>query len=677
VIPDPAAGQAGPSGVLTAPGDEAGSQPAARAARRRLPFSLVAGVCILAVIFLLAIVAPMIWGSQANALGTAFRSGPSAAHPLGTDALGRDLLDRTLVATRLTIVMALLATLIAVGVGIGMGAAIVLARPRARAFGERVIDLLIAYPPIIVALAVTAIFQPGEISVTVAIGLAFTPQFARLTNTMAGSVRSRDFVTIAQLLGLRSGRVLRRHILPNLAGPLLVLASVGFASAIITLSGLSFIGLGVQEPAYDWGKLLASGLQDLNVNPIEVAGPAIAILITGLAAGLAGDGLNEYLDPRHRVRPARRRGRRPAGPPAGPAAGTRPASTPPASTQPASALAASTATDDPVVSVRDLQVAASAETTGTPLVRGISLDIGRGEILGLVGESGSGKTLTAMSIARLLPPTLEWSASALTVNGHDVSSHRGKPPRHLATELGIVFQDPATSFNPARHIGPQITEVARVHGGLSKREANARAVERLRESQVSSPELRMRQYPYELSGGMRQRAMIAMALMTSPALLIADEPTTALDVTVQADVLRLLRRLNAAHGTAILLISHDISVVSALCDRICVMYAGRIVEELPVADLQAGRVCHPYTRALLAASPKLDPMARHASLSALPGRPPPPGVPITGCAFASRHCPLATEACHTTDPQLRDVGAGRIAACHVTTGPLEELHARS
>jgi oligopeptide/dipeptide ABC transporter ATP-binding protein len=664
VIPDPASGQAGFRGVLTAPGDAAGRQPAARAARRRLPFSLVAGGCILALIFLMAIVAPMIWGSQANALGTAFRSGPSAAHPLGTDALGRDLLDRTLVATRLTVVMALLATLIAVGAGIGLGAAIVLARPRVRAFGERLIDLLIAYPPIIVALAVTAIFQPGEISVTVAIGLAFTPQFARLTNTLAASVRSRDFVTIAQLLGLRSGRVLRRHILPNLAGPLLVLASVGFASAIITLSGLSFIGLGVQEPAYDWGKLLASGLQDLNVNPIEVAGPAIGILITGLAAGLAGDGLNEYLDPRHRVRPARRRGRQPA-------AAAWPPASPVASTVPAGG-----ATADPVVSVRDLWVAASADTTGAPIVRGISLDINPGEILGLVGESGSGKTLTAMSIARLLPPTLQWSASALTVNGHDVSSHRGKPPRHLATELGIVFQDPSSSFNPARHIGPQITETARVHGGLSKREANARAIERLRESQVSSPELRMRQYPHELSGGMRQRAMIAMALMTSPALLIADEPTTALDVTVQADVLRLLRRLNAAHGTAILLISHDISVVSALCDRICVMYAGRIVEELPVADLRAGRVCHPYTRALLAASPKLDPMARHTSLSALPGRPPPPGVPITGCAFASRHCPLATAVCHTADPQLRDVGAGRIAACHITTGPLEELHAR-
>ena len=176
---------------------------------------------------LLAIFGPVIWGSQANNLGTAFRSGPTAAHLLGTDALGRDDLARTLSAARLTIWMAFLATLIAVGAGIVLGAAIVVAGPRVRATGERLIDLLIAYPPIIVALAVTAIFRPSETSVVVAIGLAFTPQFARLTNTLASSVSERDFVWVAQLLGLRGSRVLRRHILPNLAGPLLVLASVG------------------------------------------------------------------------------------------------------------------------------------------------------------------------------------------------------------------------------------------------------------------------------------------------------------------------------------------------------------------------------------------------------------------------------------------------------------------
>ncbi len=623
--------------------------------RRRLPAILVIGIVVLALMILLAIIGPVIWGSQANSLGTVFRSGPTGAHPLGTDALGRDLLARTLTAARLTIWMAFLATLIAVGAGILLGAAIVVAGPRSRAVGERLIDLLVAYPPIIVALAVTAIFQPSETSVVVAIGLAFTPQFARLTNTLASSVRERDFVWVAQLLGLRRSRVLGRHILPNLAGPLLVLASVGFATAIITLSGLSFLGLGVQQPKYDWGALLASGLQDLNTNPIEVVGPALGILVTGLAAGLVGDGLNHYLDPRLRLASRRRRRRTPS---------VNQSSAPLAAKVPA-------ATDrDLVVSLSDLRVWAP-DTPDTPIVRGLSLQVRRGEIVGLVGESGSGKTMTAMSVARLLPVGLQWDATTLVVNGRDINT-QGRPPRHLATEVGIVFQDPSSSFNPARHIGPQITEVARVHRVMSKREAHARAIERLRESHVSSPELRMRQYPHELSGGMRQRAMIAMALMTSPALLIADEPTTALDVTVQADVLRLLHNLNRTQGMAVLLISHDIAVVSSLCDRVCVTYAGRVVEELSAADLRAQRVCHPYTQALLAASPQLEVMEEGAGLTPLEGRPPRAGIPISGCSFASR-CRLVTDRCRHEDPQLRDLGDGRRAACLISTGPLEEV----
>jgi peptide/nickel transport system permease protein len=630
--------------------------------RHRLPATLIGGLIVLALMLLLAVLGPVVWGSQANALGTVFRSGPAAAHLLGTDALGRDVLARTLTATRLTIWMAFLATLIAVGVGIVLGAAIVVASPRVRAVGERIIDLLVAYPPIIVALAVTAIFRPSEISVVVAIGLAFTPQFARLTNTLASSVRERDFVWVAHLLGLRGSRVLRRHILPNLAGPLLVLASVGFASAIITLSGLSFIGLGVQQPTYDWGSLLSAGLQDLNTNPIEVVGPALGILVTGLAAGLVGDGLNHYLNPR--LRPSGRRLR--------PVTIHRAAGAPAAA--PARSYPSGSAGDDLVASVRDLRVFAP-DAPDAPIVRGVSLQIRQGEIVGLVGESGSGKTLTAMGIARLLPAGLLWDAAELRVNGRDINS-QGRPPRHLATEVGIVFQDPSSSFNPARHIGPQITEAARVHGAMGRREAHARAIERLRESHVSSPDLRMRQYPHELSGGMRQRAMIAMALMTSPALLIADEPTTALDVTVQADVLRLLRNLNRSHAMAVLLISHDIAVVSALCDRVCVMYAGRIVEELSAEDLHAQRVCHPYTRALLAASPQLEVRDDGTGLTPLGGRPPRSGIPISGCSFADR-CSLATEQCRETDPELRDLGAGRRAACLVTTGPLGEATSRA
>jgi peptide/nickel transport system permease protein len=624
--------------------------------KRRKPFALWLGAALLLALSVLAVVAPIIWGDSAAALSSEVRGGPSAEHLLGTDPLGRDVLDRTLVAARLTLAMAAVTTLIAVGGGIVLGATIVVAGRRVRGLGERLIDLMIAYPPIIVALSITAIFRPSVGSVVVAIGLAFVPQFARLTNTLASSVSSKDYVVVARLVGLRPTRLLFRHVIPNLAGPLLVLTSVGFASAIITLSGLSFIGLGVQEPSYDWGRLLAQALQDLGVNPIEAFGPGIAILITGLAAGLLGDGLNQFLDPRG---PVRRRRRRQAATSGGADART-----------PHAALLAPA--PDAVVSVRDLTIAASPESVGAPLVRGVSLDVRAGEILGIVGESGSGKSLTAMAIARLLAPGLHWSAETLSINGADVSDAREQTPVRLATDVGVVFQDPSSCFNPARHVGPQITEVARVHQGLSKRAANELAIERLREARVSSPEVRMRQYPHELSGGMRQRAMIAMALLTSPSLLIADEPTTALDVTVQADVLQLLHRISTTRNMAIVLISHDIKVVSTLCHRVCVMYAGRIVEELTVEDLREGRVCHPYTRALLDAAPRLEPSARQVPLIPLPGRPPQPDQPIVGCAFADR-CPLVTDRCRQEDPALRALPRGGVAACHVSTGPLEDL----
>jgi oligopeptide/dipeptide ABC transporter ATP-binding protein len=255
-----------------------------------------------------------------------------------------------------------------------------------------------------------------------------------------------------------------------------------------------------------------------------------------------------------------------------------------------------------------------------------------------------------------------------------LESARSKPPRRLATEIGVVFQDPASCFNPARRIGPQITEVARVHGNMTRAEANEAAVERLRECRVSAPESRMRQYPHELSGGMRQRAMIAAALLTSPTLIIADEPTTALDVTVQAEVLDLLRSINATLHTSILLISHDIKVISTMCDRICVMYAGGIVEELSASALRQQHVCHPYTRALLMAAPELRPEAKRLSLNPLPGRTPSPGQRGVGCAFAPR-CSLAGPHCSEVAPVIRDLQGDGRAACHVTQGPLEMARA--
>jgi oligopeptide/dipeptide ABC transporter ATP-binding protein len=235
----------------------------------------------------------------------------------------------------------------------------------------------------------------------------------------------------------------------------------------------------------------------------------------------------------------------------------------------------------------------------------------------------------------------------------------------------MVFQDPMTSFNPTMRVGRQLSEVAEQHQGMNRRQAFARAVDRLRAVRVPAAERRARQFPHEFSGGMRQRAMVGMGVMGTPALFIADEPTTALDVTVQRQVLRLLAAVRAADGVAILLISHDITVVGQVCDRVLVMYAGRIVEDLPAAELVTG-ARHPYTRALLAAVPDMD-TDRDRPLAVIPGRPADPAHLPPGCAFAPR-CRYADRQCTDVDPALEPAGPGRRVACwHPVTTPAREL----
>ena len=250
--------------------------------------------------------------------------------------------------------------------------------------------------------------------------------------------------------------------------------------------------------------------------------------------------------------------------------------------------------------VRDLEV---VRADGTPLVHGVSFEIGRGEIVGLVGESGSGKSLTALSLARLLPDGLSATASDLRAGEVDLL---GRPSRReLADAVAMIYQDPGTTFNPALRMGAQLTEVLRVHRGLSTRAARAVIIDLLAKVHIPDPERLLAAHPYELSGGMRQRAMIAAALAAEPALLVADEPTTALDTTVAAGILRELGRIRDETGTSILFISHDLGVVEELCDRVLVMKDGAIVEELTASSCGPGTSRRPYTRMLLDSVPRL------------------------------------------------------------------------
>ena len=601
----------------------------------RTPVGAGAGL-LLALVLVLAVLAPPLWGDRAAAPDTDhILEGPSAAHWVGTDNLGRDLFYRVLVATRLSVELALLATAIGVVVGLLLGTAPAVLGRRGGRFVAAVVNVAVAFPGLLLALFFAVIFGVGMTGAVLAIGLSGAPVFARLAQTLVATVAGRDFVAAARIAGVGRFRLLVRHILPNVGEPLVVNATIGAGGALLAFAGLSFLGLGVQTPRYDWGRLLGEGLAGIYIHPTAALAPGVAVVVAGLAFNLFGEAVAKGI------------GLVTSGPVAGAVAG------------PVIAGDRAPAPDgDVVLDVGELWV--SFPGPAHP-VRGVSFTVRRGEAVGVVGESGSGKSLTALAIARLIGEPGRVDAARLTFLGTDLRTGSERVHRTLlGTSLAMVFQDPMSSFNPTRRVGAQLAEPARVHQGLSRPAALARAVDRLRAVRVPAAGLRARQYPHEFSGGMRQRAMIGMGLMGAPALMIADEPTTALDVTVQQQVLRLLESIRAADDVALLFISHDVSVVAQMCDRLLVMYAGRIVEELPAAQLRTS-ARHPYTRALVAAVPDMR-TDLDQPLAVIPGRPVDPAHLPAGCAFAAR-CPLASDRCRAEDPPLVADGPGRRVAC--------------
>ncbi|MCF3642009.1 ABC transporter ATP-binding protein [Rhizobium sp. TRM95111] len=326
----------------------------------------------------------------------------------------------------------------------------------------------------------------------------------------------------------------------------------------------------------------------------------------------------------------------------------------------------------PLLTVSNLRTHFRTDDGGSVrAVEDVSFTLHSGETLAIVGESGSGKSVTSLSILRLLPSKRARNAGRIEFMGRDLLSLDERAMRHIrGNDIGMIFQEPMTSLNPVLTIGRQISETLRLHQGLSARAARERAIEMLRLVDLPAPEQRVDEYPHQLSGGMRQRVMIAIALACEPALLIADEPTTALDVTIQAQVLDLMRSLQQRTGTAIILITHDLGVVAETADRVIVMYAGRTVEETRTAEIFA-RPLHPYTRGLLATIPRLGSSLEDQAperLQEIPGQVPSLRQPIAGCAFAER-CSMASPRCRTEAPVFETKQPGHKVACHnVATG---------
>jgi oligopeptide/dipeptide ABC transporter ATP-binding protein len=326
----------------------------------------------------------------------------------------------------------------------------------------------------------------------------------------------------------------------------------------------------------------------------------------------------------------------------------------------------------PLLEIENLHTYFYTDNGVARAVDGVSFSVGVGETVGVVGESGCGKSVTALSILRLVrPPGRIETGSVMRFEGRDLLGLEEREMQHVrGNRIAMVFQEPMTALNPVFTVGDQIGEVARIHANASKREAWAKAIEMLKLVGIPAPEQRAGEYPHQLSGGMRQRVVIAMALVMNPALIIADEPTTALDVTIQAQILELLADLTRRLGTSVLLITHDLGVVAENCTRVIVMYAGEVVEAASTVDLFA-RAHHPYTEGLLGAMPRVG--GEKDRLATIPGTVPAPTDWPKGCRFRDR-CPYSWERCAAEHPPLYQIAGGHTSRCHLADEPERRQH---
>jgi peptide/nickel transport system permease protein len=563
-------------------------------------------------------------------------SGAIPGSPLGRDEFGRDVLSRLIWGARTSLGVAFVSAVIAGTVGTLLGLIGGWFRGVGELFTVRVVDVILCFPPILLALLVVTLLGPGATTLILVLSVLYVPGFARVAYAEVLSARSNDYVEAVRALGASTGRILLRTVLPNIAGPVLVQFSLAVAAAVVVESGLSFLGLGVVPPAPSWGLMIRGARATMEQAPLLLLWPCAALTLTILSMNLLCDALRDAVDPRTPTqRPRLRLVDR-----------VLPGLLPPPAPQP-----------ETVLDVRGLTVEIETPLGAIRPVDDVSLTVKAGETVALVGESGSGKSLTATSVIGLLPPAAVPIAGSAWFGGRDLLGLPEPELRRLrGGAIAMIFQDPMSSLNPVHRVGDQVAEAVRAHQQLSAAEARDRALDLFRRVGIADPERRLRAFPHELSGGMRQRVMIAMAIANRPALLIADEPTTALDVTVQAQILDLLAELKRETGTALIFITHSLAVVAEIADRVTVMYAGQVVEEGAVATV-FGDPLHPYTRALLAAVHEAD-----AAPVGIPGVVPQPHAFPAGCRFAPR-CPHALPACTAAPPPLDDAGEDRRVRC--------------
>ncbi|MFC7891889.1 dipeptide/oligopeptide/nickel ABC transporter permease/ATP-binding protein [Streptomyces sp. NPDC057381] len=520
---------------------------------------------------------------SAASLGNAF-AGPGGAHPLGTDSAGRDILSRILYGGRNTLGGAVIALGIALALGVPAGLYAGYRGGRFDSAANWAVDLVMALPAMVVLLACRAILGPNVWALMVVLGVLAAPSFHRLVRGVVAGVRKELYIDAARVSGLSDARIVSRHVLIVVRGPVIIQVALVAGVAIGLQAGLEFLGVGSGSSA-TWGAMLNEAFQNIQRAPLLMLWPGLALGLTNgalvLFASALRDGLEDHSgQPSARPRPVRR--------------------TPPAPAAPAPAGERSPDGRAELLSVRGLTVAyTQPDGTDKQVVHGVDLDVRAGEIVGLVGESGSGKTQTAFAVLGILPDGGRIAGGSVLVGGAELVGLPERERRALrGRTVAYVPQEPMSNLDPAFTVGSQLTEPMRHLLGLSRGDAARRALELLRLVEIPDPERTLRLYPHQISGGMAQRVLIAGAMSCDPGLLIADEPTTALDVRVQADILDLLRRLRRDRGLGILLVTHDLGVVADLCDRVAVMNGGRIVETGTAEQVLHSPV-DAYTRTLL------------------------------------------------------------------------------
>ncbi|NQX12156.1 dipeptide/oligopeptide/nickel ABC transporter permease/ATP-binding protein [Microbacteriaceae bacterium VKM Ac-2855] len=512
-------------------------------------------------------------------------------HLFGADASGRDILSRLMWGTQQTIIACVLVLGVSLLLGLTFGLIAGYYRGKAEAIINFVSDVVQSLPGIVMLIALYALTGPNIPAAMTVFGVIVAPSFYRLVRSVVVSVRSELYIDAAKVVGLSDFRIVGRHVLSAVRAPVIVQSSFVLATAIAILAGVDFLGLG--DPSQpSWGRILQEAFNNIYTNPANVLWPALLISASILALILLGNGLRDTLQASNRsaaLKPARRK-----------------ALLRSAHDDRVAGANDLTPRQDDILTIRDLRVGYPRTATEVAeVVHGVDFDLRRGEIHGLVGESGSGKSQIAFSILGILPREAVVLGGSVFFDGKDLLADTARLKKVRGRSIAYIPQEPMSNLDPSFTIGAQLVYGLRAATGVSKKEAREQLTALLQRVGITDAERVMRLYPHEISGGMAQRVLICGAVASDPQLIIADEPTTALDVTVQAEVLELLRELSTERGLAMILVTHNLGVVADICDTVSVMRAGLIVETNTVDALFASPK-DPYTQDLLASSRQVE-----------------------------------------------------------------------